>query len=198
MKRLLMLALFAACMLFPLAAAPAQSIRPRQDFPDFSLVSPGKTALPPAGSQWHQLWPSFCTMFTQGDYQDNGDGVISPCDQINLTDPTGWVAGWHIVWVGPTYTLVPVQGGGSHYAEPDEPATGSPVCQTWTEVYPDHGLQYHVDVWEDNGNGVVDACDVVHLGGIAYHIADVDLNIITEPGPVGNDERTWGGMKALY
>jgi len=74
----------------------------------------------------------------------------------------------------------------------------NPVCQTWHQVHPDFCYTAHVDMWEDtDGSCTVNACDNVVVGGIFYHIADVQLDIQTSPcSPV--DETSWGQIKSLF
>lgn len=178
-----------------LAVLPAAS---RAQEMNLELVV-NKDAVPPDGSQWHELFPNHCAMHTQTDYEDNGDGEISPCDAINLENAAGVVSGWHITWVGPTYTLVPCQGGDPSWHEPVDPLPGeNPTCENWEEVWPNNGDIEHVDGWNDNGDGILNECDEVILNGVCYHIELIGLNIIVEPGPVPTESSTWGKIKNLY
>ncbi len=150
-------------------------------------------AIPPSGSSWHELAPSFCTIHPQEAYGDNGDGVVSACDGIKF----GGVV-YHIDWAGPTYRLRAVTGA-DLYLEPTTPTHNpeNPVCEIWEEIHPDFGTEHHIDVWEDaNGTGVVDACDVIGSGGILYHVEDVSLNIRITPGGVPTERSTWGKVKS--
>lgn len=45
-----------------------------------------------------------------------------------------------------------------------------PNCSTWHELYPAFCGTYHQDDYEDNGDGVVSACDRIKLNGLVYHI----------------------------
>ncbi len=165
------------------------------------LMNVTRDPIPPDGSNWHELHPMFCAMHTQDAYEDNGDGVISACDNINLIDDTGALHGWHITWVGPTYYLVNVVNPEDFgYLEPTEPqGGGDPTCEWWVEIYPNFGVQWHIDAWDDNGNGVLDECDFVSLGGETYHVERIGLNILAEPGdPVSSEQKTWGQLKRDY
>jgi hypothetical protein len=160
------------------------------------LLEVTKAPIPPDGSQWHELYPAFCTIRTQDAYEDNGDGVISPCDRFSLDGE-----GYHIEWVGPTYALVPCGAGGEpDFLEPVEPQTGGdPTCEIWREVWPDHGMEWHVDDWVDNGDGVLSVCDMVYIGGLCYHIENIGLNVNVRPdGPVDSDGETWGRIKSRF
>ena len=157
------------------------------------LMTPLREDIPPDGSQWHELYPMFCVVHDQDSYEDNGDGQISPCDFITFGGQRQ-----HITWVGPTYTLVDVSSGDQWHAEPTDPYNpDDPFCEVWFEVYPNYGDEWHVEDWQDNGDGVVGPCDIVIIRGGTYHIERVDLNITTEPAsPVKGS--TWGKIKSFF
>lgn len=160
--------------------------------------------IPPNCSAWHELWPIFCQPHHQDGYHDNdGDGMISPCDEIILNH-----AGYHVVWVGPTYHMSRVTPPGSipFIAEPFSPELPgeSPVCEIWQEIYPNFGRQFHVDSWHDNGNGVLDVCDEIdeqNSPGVPpaiYHIDRISVDIIIEFDPTATVGRSWGAVKKIY
>jgi len=151
---------------------------------------PGRE-VPANCSTWHELYPQFCLPHHQDSYCDNGDGFISACDGLVL-DGTSY----HIDWVGPTYILE--YSGLVSYWEPMGSSGSDPVCSTWHQVYPDFCFASHVDMWEDtDGSCTVNACDFVTLGGVLYHVQDVQLDIQTSPcSPV--NESSWGMIKGLF
>jgi hypothetical protein len=153
-------------------------------------AGPGRE-VPADCSTWHELYPTFCLPHHQDDYFDNGDGVISACDGIVLDGLR-----YHVDWVGPTYILD--HNGQMSYWEPMGTGGCNPVCETWHQVYPDFCVTAHVDMWEDtDGSGTVTACDYLMLGGVLYHVADVQLDIQTSPcSPV--DNTSWGQIKSLF
>jgi len=157
------------------------------------LTGPVRQDIPPDGSTWHELAPAFCTTHTQDGYEDNGDGHISPCDFIRFGGSR-----YHVTWVGPTYWLIDHATGEEWYAEPTIPDPGQdPFCEIWVEVHPNLGDEWHVDGWEDNGDGVVSPCDNVLIRGIWYHIHEIGLNITVEPSsPV--EQTTWAKVKAFF
>ncbi len=121
-------------------------------------------------SEWHELWPVMC----KSHHVDKvgGDGQLRACNPIQIDGER-----FHIDWVGPTFFLdcgkitEPV---GDVTAE----AMEDPTCQTWVEIWPDHGKEYHVDEWSDNGNGYLDECDKVILSdGSICHIERIGLNM---------------------
>lgn len=154
---------------------------------------PGREPIPPDCSGWHELWPSFCAISHQDSIQDNGDGELSACDYIYLDGQR-----YHVDWVGPTYWL-----DCELILEPTDFQPGNPVCQNWIEIWPDYGLLWHVDSWEDNGNGVVDACDFITVTGpdgttLSCHINEVATNIRVTGDPTPVEESTWGHIKSFF
>lgn len=127
-------------------------------------------------TEWHELHPEFCRVRHLDRIE--GDGTLKECNYAWFDRER-----FHIDWVGPTYFL-----DCGVIAEPRgdvNPDGGDPTCQIWEEIWPNFGKQYHVDGWEDNGNGIVDACDIVFLSdGRACHIQRVGLNIVISPAPV--------------
>jgi hypothetical protein len=167
-------------------AASAGSVRLRAEGSQLGITSMSAAGLPPNCANWHELWPSYCTMHHQDAYGDNGDGVISPCDNITL-DGTSY----HVDWVGPTYFIrvytisdtfeVAVEPAGSHNP-------GNPVCETWHVVWSELPVynpcdNVHVDGWTDHdGSGSLSNGDIVVINTVVVEIVDIGLNIITTPG----------------
>lgn len=163
------------------------------------VPDPGKTltnGIPGDCSTWHEIWPAYCIDHHQAGYEDNGDSLISPCDVITLD--TG--ERWHVVWVGPTYWIECFPGLPPSGYEPTEPGTGDdPTGEIWHEVYPNFCESSPVEGWQDNGDGVVSACDLVMIGGVWCHIVDIGLNIIVEPdGGTSTEGTSWGDVKTKF
>ncbi len=82
----------------------------------------------PSFTDWHELEPVFCQNWTLESWLDNGDGHLSPSDQIDMfriepPDPDPY---WfHVEWVNPA----PVAGDGI----PD-------MMATWKEDVPEFPL----------------------------------------------------------
>ena len=149
-------------------------------------------------STWHELWPTYCIMHHQDSYEDDGDGLISPCDYFTLDGVR-----YHIDWVGPTYHLVALEGSPDEAAaEPvDEPSGGDPTCEYWHWIYPPdiYCTESHVDGWEDGGEpGVLDVCDNVFIDGRWWHIEDIGLNVQAHPEESPVDQSTWGKIKDFF
>ncbi len=155
-------------------------------------AAPVRDPIPPDGSPWHELFPNFCIMHTQTGYGDNGDGVVSVCDMIYIGGQP-----YHIIWTGPTYYLRHEGTGEPRFTEPTvtDPG-GNPTGEIWHEVAPNFCDEWEIEDWEDNGDGIVSQCDLVWIGGEAWHIDHVRLDITVVPGsPV--EESTWGQIKAV-
>ena len=155
---------------------------------------PVRDTIPPDGSDWHELYPTFCIVHQQVGYEDNGDGVVSPCDNIVLDGGLRY----HVDWVGPTYFLA-AQSGEPKFCEPTTPETGGdPTGHFWHEVAPNFCTEWRIDEWLDNGDGVVSECDHVLIGGQLWHIEEIrlDITVTEEPNPV--DESTWSRIKEIF
>lgn len=192
MKRWLTVVALAVTCAWALAAAPPAAA---QQLTYLELASPLKAPIPANCSTWHELYPQYCMIHHQDDFQEGApDGQISACDYIKIDNV--W---YHIEWVGPTYRLSFGALPGDY--EPVGPVTGgNPVCETWIEVWPEFGPQFHVDQWIDNGDGVVSPCDFVVIGGATAHIDEIKLNIRVRPGepPIDTERQSWGDLKTRY
>ena len=127
----------------------------------------------PIGSTWHELYPHYCNTMTLTSWEDNGDGVLSASDQIDMTNDTdGWIYWWHVDAVtttihfsyktGPLPDGVPTGELGD--AEPIEPRAledpiTEPIGTVWHMIYPDYCKEFVITSWQDNGNGVFDESD---------------------------------------
>jgi len=60
---------------------------------------------------------------------------------------------------------------GQYYMEYQGGPTLQPAnCSTWHELYPAFCIPHHQDGFEDNGDGVLSACDYIVLDGVRYHV----------------------------
>lgn len=51
----------------------------------------------PVGTYWHEIYPVFCNVYELTSWEDNGDGNLSYCDTIDITnEETGEVTWWHV------------------------------------------------------------------------------------------------------
>jgi len=150
----------------------------------------------PWGSEWHEMYPTYCQWWQFTSWEDNGDGYLSPCDQIDMMNmDTGDVVWFHVQFIDPPgpapgprimhldvkyffqvdevtvdMTLSPIEIPGPlifvEYKcgywtfDPKEP-----ICTKWNQIDPDLGpfRCLHLTSWEDNGNGVLDYCDVIDM-----------------------------------
>ena len=168
-----------------------------------SIIDPTQ----PVGTQWHELYPNFCTQpYEITGWADNGDGYLSYCDILAMHNPDSTTSCHHVLIV--TYTLEltrlnpPDQD--LHFwdwkvTDGVDPLT-EPVCTWWTEVWPHTGEQFHIEAWEDNQSGTLDFCDgIVDNYGAQYHVEDVHTDMVTEPADeCVTDPSTWGRIKTLF
>lgn len=155
---------------------------------------PTRDPIPPNGEPWHELYPVFCQVHPQEDYDDNGDGIVSVCDVITYGGTR-----YHVDWVGPTYICEEIISGEIWYFEPvqDYPE-GDPSGQIWHCVYPVFCMEVTIQFWDDNGNGFLDVCDMISIDGLMYHVQEValDIEVTEEQNPV--EQSTWSRIKAFF
>jgi len=150
-------------------------------------------------TNWHELWPYYCRNYTLTSWQDNGDGMLSPSDQIDMidyqTDQTTW---WHVDDVTITLYLKNKEGilppmyiesvaGFPMYKE----VLYNPVCTKWHEIYPYFCRYFHLTVWTDTtGNHMLDPSDQIEMTNLEtgevtwWHVERVSTDIIVTRKPV--------------
>jgi hypothetical protein len=168
----------------------------------------------PVGTQWDELYPLFGRDYHLSSWEDNGDGILSYCDTIDMYEkPDGEPRDYHVENVTITLYLTPElntliisDGFGVHLlGEPpmyveleggyDPAALTDPIGTQWHEIYPDFCTPYNLTAWDDNTNGVLDFCDYILLTDkesgnfTSWHVEDVAIDILVcrEPPPVGGE-----------
>lgn len=175
-----------------------------------STGSPIPDPSDPVGTSWHELYPNYCYEYDLIQFRDdNGDGVLSYCDEILLhpTEPAGADLWYHVEEVTITIFVNKKDEAGDPTGEtmyidlelpadvlPDEVYTPikEPVCTQWHELYPDYCRRYHLTDWEDTGPdnpGELGVSDQIQLtdketGEAAwYHVDDICTDIVVTPEP---------------
>ena len=156
----------------------------------------------PLGTQWHELWPIFCREYHLDSWEDNGDGVLSYCDTIDMYEkPDGELRPYHVENVTITLFVTPMETGDPMYIELEGGynlgTLVEPISSQWHEIYPDFCTQYNITDWTDSGDprGEISFCDYITLqnkltGEInEWHVEEVAVDIIVtpEPPPVGGE-----------
>ena len=152
----------------------------------------------PLGTQWHELWPFFCKEYHLSGWEDNGDGVLSHCDWIDIYEkPDGALKPYHVEEV--TITLNVTLDGERMFLEAesgyDPGILSAPNSTQWHEILPCFCRDYEVVGWTDNcatglspsdsillenkQTGNVTDCDVE---GVA-----IDIIVTPEVPPVGGE-----------
>jgi hypothetical protein len=159
----------------------------------------------PIGSTWHELWPNYCNTMTLTSWDDNGDGVLSASDQIDMVNNTdGWTYWWHVDAVTVTihWTFKPdgvtqdpeLTGEAEPASSPDEMEApiGDPIGTGWHQIYPDYCRPFRITSWDDNGDQVFSASDqfdfVYEDDPTTYwaHLDEVTIDLVVsfkEKGP---------------
>ena len=162
--------------------------------PTFMSNLPPFDPTAPIGSTWHELYPTYSNEYDLTSWVDNGDGVLSASDQIDMeqTEGTeiGWIFWYHVDAVtttihfsykdGPPPDGVPTGELGD--AEPVEPhlldeAMSNPIGSTWHMIYPDYSKEFVITSWVDNGDGVFsesDQFDFEFFDEVGTHWAHLD------------------------
>jgi hypothetical protein len=143
----------------------------------------------PVGTTWHELSPDFSDgPFTLAHWEDNGDGILSPSDQVILTEPADYYFDYHLDHITGMLHLTP-------YPSAPEPcfvefrgtyddflaALSNPNATMWDDVH--YFCQYILVDWADNGDGLLSPSDNLTFydacfgGDRAYHIEAVSTDI---------------------
>lgn len=141
----------------------------------------------PTCTIWHEIYPEYCNKYHIVDWEDNDDGLLSPCDQIKMTlQPEGPTKEYHVDYVTLTINITDPSVPGwwmllEYYYE------GSVETMYWVKTHPVGswwfepgwiGPMHEIQDWSDNCNGVLDYCDYVMFYDYWYHIEDVTVDII--------------------
>jgi hypothetical protein len=167
----------------------------------------------PVGTQWHELYPLFCREYHLGSWEDNGDGILSPCDQIDMYEkPDGEVRWYHVDEVTITLFVTPVEIDNNWNHDTIPPPQGNKVPQQpmyieleggydpavltapnstqWHEIYPVFCREYHLLDWKDNApEQGLDFCDYILLenkcsGEVTeWHVEEVAIDIVVTIKP---------------
>lgn len=156
--------------------------------------APLRDPIPPNGEPWHELYPNFCVIHPQDNYEDNGDGIVSVCDVVTFGGTR-----YHVDWVGPTYIMECIISGEIGYFEPTEIyPEGDPTGQMWHQVYPCFCMEGIVQEWEDNGDGILSPCDILLVSGIEMHLQEIALDIEVSEVESPVEQTTWGKIKDFF
>jgi len=92
----------------------------------------------PYFSLWHEVWPSYCNVYNLTSWDQNPpNGVLDPCDVVDLTNMSDLsLSWWHVEDVATDIIL-------------REKIT-EPICTWWHEIYPEFCTWRHLTSWEDN------------------------------------------------
>jgi len=158
--------------------------------PSLPWVPPGFCSL------WHEISPTFCQEWHQVGYEDNGDGVVSPCDYIILQQAPAAPIRFHVDSVSPTVYL---DCNGAVM----EPATlgwlgGDPYTTQWLMLFPTTGT-FDVGGWADNGDNTLSVCDYLTIPGVGNcHVKRIGCDIRVSEVPTGTQPSTWGTLKGIF
>jgi len=139
----------------------------------------------PVCTDWQELYPHFDNWYHVDGWIDNQDGVLSPCDYVNLTLAGGSTAEYHVETVTLTLNVTPVGVPSEflffEYMGPFETmyqVKTNPLYTNWMEIWPFYGYPAYIENWEDNCNGVLDHCDNLQWEGVWFHVEDLAIDMV--------------------
>jgi len=139
----------------------------------------------PVCTDWLELYPTFGNGYHIDGWTDNDDGILSPCDYVDLTPVQGGLTEkYHVEKV--TLTLLVTLGTDEYYFEYNGTFETiykvkiEPVCTGWDGIYPELYEDFHLEDWIDNCNGVLDTCDEILLQGEWVHVEELAIDIVVE------------------
>jgi hypothetical protein len=165
----------------------------------------------PLGTQWHELYPVFCTNYTLTSWEDNGDGVLSPSDQIDMYQkPDGEVRWYHVDEVTITLYVTPERdkGGVGFNGSPppmyieleggyNASVLTAPNFTQWHEIYPNLCREYELlesDCSLQKNEELGFCCEILLVDKETgewnnWHVEEVAVDIIVtpKPPPVGGE-----------
>jgi hypothetical protein len=152
----------------------------------------------PVDTQWDELIPIFGREYHLDSWEDNGDGILSYCDTIDMYEkPDGELRDYHVENVTITLLLTENRTGEPMYIELEggfnETALTDPIGTQWHKIYPDFCTPYKLTAWDDGGE--LDYCDLILLTNNATgeetvcHVEEVAVDIVVtiKPPPVGGE-----------
>ena len=130
----------------------------------------------PTTTEWHEIYPVYCRRYHLTSWEDNGDGILSPSDQIDMTDEGGIVHWYHVDRISKDIIL--------------RRKMVDPITTYWHELYPEYSNEYHIHSWEDNGDRELSPSDQIDLLNIHeeitwYHVDDVTITLYVYKKEVG-------------
>ena len=159
----------------------------------------------PVCTDWHELHPECCVYdYHVDDWEDNGDSLLSPCDNVRLTLlPTGPTENYHVENMTLTLNLTVIDPGTGPYLPGEriyiEYLLGlqdmelmyypkiDPYYTDWVIVCPTdyYGIVVTILNWVDHCNGVLSYCDIIELfdfdqNAFLCHVDEVAVDMIVK------------------
>jgi len=156
-----------------------------------SLLPPGD----PTGTRWHELYPTYCDMWTLTGWGDNDDGNLTVPDQIEMVRDDSVVQWFYVDRVTITIHFTfkaPIDGTGD--VESTDPVTThpttdgivDPIGTHWHMICPEYSREFVITSHDDaNANGALDPSEqfdfeFLDQPGVIHwaHLDDVTTDII--------------------
>jgi hypothetical protein len=146
----------------------------------------------PVGTTWHELVPNFSTgPYTMTSWEDNGDGILSVCDQFILEDPAGYYFDYHLDAItgtlhlqqepfGPVYWEGFAMGGPENAYTPEAKLFGETGLSGTKDGDPNHYGNFTLDFPVSS----ITAFDVYPQSGAAPYSLTEGVDFIVYPDGV--------------
>ena len=147
----------------------------------------------PIDTWWHELYPTYSIVRQLIDWADNGDGYLSPSDQITM-DEEGTLKDYHVddMRITMHWTFKPdlVEEGAGEPWELWYELPADPTGSVWHQVYPVYCRYFEITGWTDNNDsGGFDPSDQFTImyyddGSTAEaHLDSVSIDIFVSEKP---------------
>jgi hypothetical protein len=144
----------------------------------------------PTCTYWDELHPEFGNVYHIIGWEDDGDRLLSPKDEVYLEPgpitPSTVTDVTLTLFVSlvdePAQTMyIEFIGGFQYLYEPKI----NPVGTMWYEVYPVYEPLFEITGWIDNCNGVLSYCDIITLMDMAgfptqWHVEELAIDITVQ------------------
>lgn len=147
----------------------------------------------PINTEWHELFPTYSNKYTIIGWTDNGDGVLSPSDQIHMSNGKDYHVDQVTITIYYTFKAPDTGTGAAEPTVPTDTLPTDPIGTAWHQIYPVYSRTFTITSHTDNGNVGFDPSDQfdweyddnpgflvnAHLDGVS-----TDILVSEKPGAI--------------
>ncbi len=150
----------------PTITVTTLSIPPETLYLDGLAPNPMCTTITyPLGSYWHEVYPTYSTIWQITGWTDNGNGYLDSCDYLEIESIiTINPMTVHVEAVETDIVTTPLPTPGGKYRHNQDgyfPPDGDPSGTQWHELWPNFCDWWELEEWRDNGDGILSYCDTL-------------------------------------